>query len=139
MVLNCLITWIERIHGTIEVKFSTYNERLRRSKNAKLEQRPLPACLAGESDHNQTTKTSHPTSILQLATLKASQAGELRYLGNESRFLVMIIGSSQASWVVAEGPFEVMGYKIKRLPACRSRIVTGWKPIPLVYRSILNR
>ncbi len=52
---------------------------------------------------------SHLTSILPLATLKASQAGEWRYLGDENRFLVMIIGSSQASWVVAEGPFEVMG------------------------------
>jgi len=67
--------------------------------------------MVGESDHNQTTKASHPTSILQFPTLKASEAGELRYPRDERRFLVMIIGSTQASWMVAEGPFEDMGYK----------------------------
>ena len=78
---------------------------------------PRHPCLAGETDHNQTTEASHRTSILQLATRLASLGGGLRYLGDEIRFPVLIINAFQASCVAAENPFEVMGCKKSPVPS----------------------
>ena len=72
-----------------------------------------PCQLAWQVNRITTRQRRLPIRLQfpSLRPLSASQAGKLRGLGDERRFLVMIIGSSQTSWVVAENAFEVMGYK----------------------------
>ena len=79
MVLNCSVSALDSGYQTIEEASSLVIPH-----NFKSTFGHLPACLGGANDHHQNDAHRRDIAILQLPTLKASEAGELKSDENPS-------------------------------------------------------